>query len=253
MSKRVFFILLIMLITIPIFAQSATVQRVSGKVELMKSGGNWAAVAAGDSFPIGATISTGFRSSAVLLVADSEITVLPLTRMAIDDLIETQTTVTTNLNLRTGKVRALVRTTEGKTADFKLRSPVSTAAVRGTEFLFDGYRLEVIEGVVQFFNTVKSIAPAGGGAEGGEEDDEEDSPVEDGEEGNEGVFVTAGNGSETDEGGVVKLPEDNQRLNTVVSADTSTAADDVAASEEEIIISSPPPTTGNLVIIVGTE
>ncbi len=245
MSKRMFFILLIMLIAIPIFAQTATVQRVSGKVDLLRSGGSWAAVAAGDSFPIGATISTGFRSSAVLLVADSVITVLPLTRMAIDDLVETQTTVTTSLNLRTGKVRAIVRTTEGKTADFKLRSPVSTAAVRGTEFVFDGYRLEVIEGVVQFFNTVSSRGRAGGGAGGGEEDGEEDSPEEDGEEGSEGVFVTAGNGSETDERGVVTLPEDNQRLSLVVSADTSTAIDDVDVIEEEIITTTPPPTSGN--------
>jgi hypothetical protein len=219
MSKRALLILLIVSITIPVFAQTATVQKVEGKVELMKPGGSWAAVAAGDTFPIGATISTGFRSSAILRVFDSEVTVLPLTRMAIEDLVETQTSVTTNLNLRTGKVRAQVQTTEGKTANFRLRSPVSTAAVRGTEFLFDGYRLDVIEGVVQFVNTF-----------------------------NEGLFVSAGNGSETTEGGEVTYPEDDQRSSIVVSADTSTAGGDDDVIEEEIVTVIE--TSGNLVIVV---
>ncbi len=222
MSKRTLLILFIVLITIPLFAQTATVQKVAGKVELMKPGGNWAVVAAGDTFPIGATISTGFRSSAVLLVAESEITVLPLTRMAIEDLVETQTTVTTSLNLRTGKVRARVHTTEGKTADFRLRSPVSTAAVRGTEFLFDGYRLDVIEGVVQFLNAF-----------------------------NEGLFVSAGNGSETDEGGQVTYPEDDQRTSLVVSADTSSAGDEDDVIKKDTF--TPPKTTGTLVIVVNSN
>jgi hypothetical protein len=208
-----------MLMTVSVFAQTATVQRVAGKVELMKPGGSWASVAAGDTFPIGATISTGFRSSAVLLVSDSEITVLPLTRMAVEDLVETQTTVTTSLNLRTGKVRAQVRTTGGRTADFKLRSPVSTASVRGTEFLFDGYRLDVIEGVVQFFNAV-----------------------------NEGLFVSAGNGSETDESGDVSYPEDDQKTNLVVSANTSTVADDDGV--EDAGTTTVVGNTGSLVIVV---
>lgn len=221
MSKRVLFILLIMLIAIPVFSQTAIVQKVAGKVELMSPGGGWTAVSAGDTFPIGATISTGFRSSAVLLVSNSEITVLPLTRMAIEDLVETQTTVTTSLNLRTGKVRASVQTTAGKTADFKLRSPVSTAAVRGTEFLFDGYRLDVIEGVVQFLNAV-----------------------------NEGLFVSAGNGSETDEGGTVTYPEDDQRENLVVSADTSTATDDDGGDDIDEGTTTNIENTGSLVIIV---
>ena len=218
MSNRVFFILLIMLLTVSVFAQTASVQRVAGKVELMKPGGRWAAVAAGDSFPIGATISTGFRSSAVLLVSDSEITVLPLTRMAVEDLVETQSTVTTSLNLHTGKVRAQVRTTGGRTTDFKLRSPVSTASVRGTEFLFDGFRLDVIEGAVLFLNAV-----------------------------NEGLFVSAGNGSETDEGGEVTYPEDDQKTNLVVSAKTSTAEDDGGVGDGTTNIAS---NMGSLVIVV---
>jgi hypothetical protein len=47
-----------------------------------------------------------------------------------------------------GKVTAQVKTTAGLKHDFKLRSPVSTAAVRGTEFEYDGWRLSVEEGQV---------------------------------------------------------------------------------------------------------
>jgi hypothetical protein len=178
-------------------------------------------VAAGDTFPIGATISTGFRSSAVLKVSDSEITVLPLTRMAIEELVETQTTVTTSLNLRTGKVRAQVQTTAGKTADFKLRSPVSTAAVRGTEFFFDGYRLDVITGVVQFLNAV-----------------------------NQGVIVLPGNSSQTDESGDVQDSEEVQKLDIVVSADTSTALVDEDAQEPQIVEAEANVTTADLTITI---
>lgn len=154
MIRRIFVLLILTAAALPLVAQTATVTRVSGKVEVMPPGGRWTAMKAGDRLPMGATVSTGFRSSAVLLVGRSEISVLALTRMSVEDLAEDQSSATTTLSLRTGKVRAQVRSTEGKTMDFRLRSPVSTAAVRGTDFVFDGFRLDVIEGVVDFFNAL---------------------------------------------------------------------------------------------------
>jgi hypothetical protein len=166
MKKFSFFILMIAIV-IPVFAQNATVERISGKVEYLAAGGRWTPVAVGDVIPIGATISTGFRSSAVLLVAGSEISVMALTRMSIEDLAETSDTVTTSLNLRTGKVRASVRSTAGKSTNFTLRSPVSTAAVRGTEFFFDDYRVQVIDGIVEFLSwlNISRWVPAGNWSE----------------------------------------------------------------------------------------
>jgi hypothetical protein len=193
MKKLAFFILMIALV-LPVFAQNATVERVTGKVEYMTDRGRWAAAEVGDVIPIGATISTGFRSSAVLLVSGSEITVMALTRMSIEDLAETNDSITTNLNLRTGKVRASVRTTSGKSTNFTLRSPVSTAAVRGTEFVFDGYRLQVIEGIVAFFNRV-----------------------------NEVMSVQAGNSSETTGDDSPSYPEDNQQADSTITTDPSGA------------------------------
>lgn len=215
MKRFLFFILMIVLV-FPVFAQNARVERVSGKVEYLAPGGSWTTVAVGDIIPIGATISTGFRSSAVLDVAGSEISVSALTRMSIEDLAETNDTVTTSLNLRTGKVRASVRSTSGKSTNFTLRSPVSTAAVRGTEFVFDGYRLQVIEGVVAFLNYVNESKPVG-----------------------------AGNTSDVTEDGSVSYPEDNQQSNSNVDANTS--GGDPAGTGYEGSGSE-----GNLVIVIGS-
>ncbi len=191
MKKLLFFIMIIAL-AIPVFAQNATVERVSGKVEVLKTGGKWVAVAVGDVIPIGATISTGFRSSAVLMVAGSQITVMALTRMSIEDLAETNESISTSLNLRTGKVQASVASTSGKTTDFTLRSPVSTAAVRGTEFVFDGYRLEVIAGVVSFFSKSGEVKA-----------------------------ILAGNASTTSGNDSPSNPEDDQQDNSTITTDTS--------------------------------
>ena len=214
MKKLAFFILMIVLV-LPVFAQNATVERVSGKVEYLRAGGRWAAVSVGDTIPIGATISTGFRSSAVIMVAGSEITVMALTRMSIEDLAETNDSISTSLNLRTGKVRASVRSTQGKSTNFTLRSPVSTAAVRGTEFVFDGYRLEVIEGLVSFFNAV-----------------------------NEAVSVQAGNSSECDGTGGPSDPQRNQQRGATINTDPPGAQAGTGYAGTG--------TKGNLVIVIGS-
>ncbi|MBN1686119.1 MAG: FecR domain-containing protein [Spirochaetales bacterium] len=213
--KRFLFFILMIAIAIPIFAQNATIERISGKVEYLVPGGVWTSARVGDIIPLGATISTGFKSSAVLAVGGSEISVLALTRMSIEDLTETSDSVTTSLNLRTGKVRASVRSTEGKSTDFTLRSPVSTAAVRGTEFIFDGYRLEVIEGIVTFLNRL-----------------------------NESTLVQGGNASETNGDDSPSYPEDNQQNNSTVTTDTSGTPAGTGYTGAG--------TTGNLVIVIGS-
>ncbi len=100
----------------------------------------------------GTTISTGFNSKAVLDLGTAEIEIKPLTRMELTELIRRENLVSTKLDLKVGKVRATVRTEEGITHDFELRSAVSTASVRGTDFEYDGTSLKVLEGTVTFFN-----------------------------------------------------------------------------------------------------
>ncbi len=162
--KKIISMVLLVLLSAGLFAEtSAVVKSFSGKVEIRTPGSGWAAVQSGQRIPTGATISTGFRSEAVLEVGTATLEVKPLTRMRLDELIEKEGTVKTDLYLRVGRVKANVSRTQGLQNDFRLRSPVSTAAVRGTSFTYDGTTLDVDEGLVAMGNSYGQTAgvPAG--------------------------------------------------------------------------------------------
>lgn len=144
--------LLIIVIMIPAFAQNAVVKEVTGKVQLLAPGGSWTNAAAGNLVTQGTVISTGFGSSAVLDLGTSQVQVKQLTRMRLDELLRTQTSATTSLFLTVGEVHANVDNSLSITQKFTLKSPVSTAAVRGTIFDFGPYRLRVDRGLVHFSN-----------------------------------------------------------------------------------------------------
>jgi hypothetical protein len=131
-------------------AQTATFSAVSGKVEVREPGGSWQAASVDQTVPIGATISTGFGARAEIEAGEATLTVSPLTRLTIEELAREADTQQTDLFLGVGRVRANVRTGEDTTHDFQLRSSVSTAAVRGTEFVYDGYEVRGFEGTVVF-------------------------------------------------------------------------------------------------------
>jgi len=158
MMKRIGIAILIalafVLAVVDIGAQSRAVFRtVTGKVEIQNPGEQtWGPASAGMEVPIRATISTGFGGGAVLELGASTLTVRQLTRLRIDEL-STQNKVTrTNLTMPVGRIRADVKSTAGTATDFKLRSPVSTAAVRGTGFETDGSLLSVFESIVAFLS-----------------------------------------------------------------------------------------------------
>lgn len=147
--KKLILILSILLIAIPAFsADYAVIKEVSGRVEVQSPGGSWVRAAAGDSLAKGASISTGFGASAVLEVGASVLEVEALTRMKLEELVQERGTQTTGLFLRVGKVNAEVKRDEGLSHNFRLRSPSSTAAVRGTNFSFDGKKVTVHRGAV---------------------------------------------------------------------------------------------------------
>jgi hypothetical protein len=130
----------------------ATFRTVTGKVEVQVPGAAWKPATSGMEVPVRATISTGFGGGAVLDLGSSTLTVRQLTRLRIDEL-STQNNVTkTDLSMPVGRIRAEVKSTAGTTTDFKLRSPISTAAVRGTGFETDGTLLSVFEAIVAFLS-----------------------------------------------------------------------------------------------------
>lgn len=153
MKKLFVILLLISSVCAVSFSQNqAVIREISGKVEIKLPQQGWIAAQPGTVVLLGTIISTGFNSTAVLDLDRSVLKVDPLTRLRIDELIEREGTVTTELFLRVGKVNAEVKTTAGLSQNFKLRSPVSTAAVRGTGFAYSGYDLYVYDGDVTFTN-----------------------------------------------------------------------------------------------------
>jgi len=189
-------------LAVPLTAQQlqAVVREFSGKVEVKTGDNEWQPVALNMVIAKGATISTGFNSRLVLEMGLTRLTVNPLTRMLLEEFVKKDVTNTASLVLKVGKVNASVKSAQGEKTDFTLKGPASTAAVRGTEFSYDGYELQVTEGIVQFFNLLAQARGVGAGESsgtdgynfpsGGEDDKLADSTVS----GDAGGGLTGGGG-----------------------------------------------------------
>lgn len=142
----------------------ATIIATTGDVELRHpEATTWEAVEPGMTVPTGATISTSFNATARIEIGASVVVVSPLTRMRIDELVSRDGTDSSELFLRVGRLRADVRGTDGNQADFQVRSPIATASVRGTTFVFDGANLDVSTGIVRLENRFNEGVSVGGG------------------------------------------------------------------------------------------
>lgn len=135
-------------------AQTAVIREISGKVEIKAAGKDWAPAAAGQPVDNATVISTGLKSTALIAIGNSVLTVRPLTRLTLEELQETRAAGQAGnervaLSLQTGRVRADVAPPAGGKTSFTVRSPSATASVRGTTFEFDGTRLAVSEGRVR--------------------------------------------------------------------------------------------------------
>lgn len=149
-------IALVLLPATILFATNAEIKSFTGKVEIQEPGSTaWVAVAEGQILKSGTIISTGFNANATIDMDEtSEIFVRSLTRVAIEDLTITTDAVKTSLNLTMGKIKADVKTTTGLKHNFTLKTPVSTAAVRGTVFEAGVASIYVETGSVGFSNSI---------------------------------------------------------------------------------------------------
>ena len=146
-------------------AETITITKLSGKVEIKEPGGGWSKAFEGREIPAGTLISTGFKSEAVIdMGGSSDIYVRQLTRMSVDELKISGNMVDTKLNLRLGRITADVKTSEGLKHNFTLRTPVSTAAVRGTKFNSSVRKLEVVSGKIKYSNNAGQSTTIGGGS-----------------------------------------------------------------------------------------
>jgi hypothetical protein len=129
----------------------AVIREMTGTVELKSSGSSdWAAAKVGDRIVKDTIISTGFRSAAILTVGNSTITVRPITRLSLVELMNQNETETINVNLNTGRIKVAVNPPTGSKASFTVKTPTVTASVRGTKFNMNTTNLHVEEGSVNY-------------------------------------------------------------------------------------------------------
>ena len=153
MLRKLLLILMIFIAFSAYSSERAVFKSIKGKVEV-KIGGNWTPAVKGMDIKPGTVISTGFKSTAVIDTGSSEIFVKQLTRMSLEELSKSGNTVKTNLNLRLGRVKANVKTSKGLKHNFTLKTPVSTAAVRGTVFESGIRTLDVESGSIRYSNKI---------------------------------------------------------------------------------------------------
>ncbi|MFP3043680.1 FecR family protein [Treponema primitia] len=147
--KKCLAFLLIICGAVSLSAQDAFIKEINGTVEVKIPGAAaWTTAAEGQRIAITTIISTGFKSTALIGLGNSVITVQPLTRLSLEQIQEAADTERVDLYLQTGRIRADVTPPSGGRIDFTVRSPSVTASVRGTSFEFDGQRLSVDEGRV---------------------------------------------------------------------------------------------------------
>jgi hypothetical protein len=153
-KKQMTLIALLVFAAAGIFGQTgetALVRSLVGTVEMKAPGKTeWEPVRSGQLLSVDAMISTGFKSTATLVLGDSVLLVRPLTRLSIIGLTRVSGDERVELNLLAGRVRAEVKPPSGMGIDFSIRSPTVTASVRGTVFEIDTLNLAVEEGTVDF-------------------------------------------------------------------------------------------------------
>jgi len=162
--KRLIVLMFLLLTAALVFAQTtpqATIREMTGTVELKQSGSEvWRPARAGDRLAEATMISTGFKSTAILTVGSSTLTVRPLTRLSLASLMSTDTTETINVGLGAGRVKVDVKPPAGSRANFTVTTPSATASVRGTMFELDPENIRVLEGNVMYWPTGASSGAA---------------------------------------------------------------------------------------------
>lgn len=134
-------------------ADTAEVQAVEGLVQYrLPDSEAWADLNTNEQLPVGTTVISGRDGSAVLASGSTTIEVSPLSRLTISDVEIESDREATEVEMSYGNIRSRVRRSRDRGTNFSVRSPVSTASVRGTEFEYDGRELAVFSGDVAFAN-----------------------------------------------------------------------------------------------------
>jgi hypothetical protein len=130
-------------------ADGGIIQELSGTVEVKTPGADtWMPAKRGMRLAKAASISAGLKSTAVIGIGNSVLTVRPLTRLTLEEIIHNQGSEQVVVALHSGRVRTEVTPPSGGKTDFTVKSPSATASVRGTGFEFDTRTVTVSKGRV---------------------------------------------------------------------------------------------------------
>ena len=151
MKKGFFTVVLLTAAVFTAYSQSGTIRELSGDVELKHSGtAAFVPARQGSIVAQDTIVSTGFKSTAVIAIGSTVITVRPLTRLSLAEISSSSGTENLNVSLQTGRIRVDVKPPAGTRANTTVQGPSATASVRGTSFEMDSFSLNVIEGSVGF-------------------------------------------------------------------------------------------------------
>ena len=159
-SKLIIAALLTVLASASVFAASAKVTYIKGKVEVSRGNG-WVSLKVGDVVNEAETISTGFQSEARLNYNGSVMAVPALSRITLEALQSSGNKETVSIKVDTGAVRSKVTHAEGKRIEYTARTPVGVASVRGTDFaVFASGRARVFSGAIAYYRASDFVMPS---------------------------------------------------------------------------------------------
>ena len=147
--KRIIFTAVFIALAAGAFCQNGTIRELTGEVELKKAGSSaFVPASAGDVVSSNTIISTGFKSTAIIAIGSSVITVRPLTRLSLAEIQSAENAENVDVKLQAGRVRVEVKPPAGTKTNLNVQSPSATASVRATTFEMDTQNLNGIEGKI---------------------------------------------------------------------------------------------------------
>ena len=168
--KKAGLLFLLILAGFCVFGQSnnfGVITMIGGTVELKSSSSSsFVPAKEGDIVREDTVIFTYLRSTAIVKIGSAVITVRPLTRMTLLEIITSSENENLNLNINTGRVKVDVSPPSGTKVSLTVTSSWATASVRGTSFEFDTRGVFVEYGAVNFRGNRKQEFVIYGGSEG---------------------------------------------------------------------------------------
>ncbi|MCR4953359.1 MAG: FecR domain-containing protein [Treponema sp.] len=193
---RLFTVLVIMIASaVPAFSGSAKVTYVKGKVEVNRNN-QWVQLKVGDEVSETEMLSTGFQSEARINYNGSVMALAALTRITLSQLRSSGKKDYVDVYVDTGVIRSKVTHVDRDPPDYKTRTAVAVASVRGTDFItFGDGTNSVLEGAIVVEENTEGKKSYS--QENNKEEDEEGSEDEESEE--EGTAEGTESGGESDD------------------------------------------------------